>query len=203
MLSATLFTNTGPHIALDNKGLSALFVGEPSGVSIDGLASRRYHLTPSTDWSGDAAAARDYSVNNGDNVQSIDVNKDGSMLVVRTTNAPYILGPNHEPYGILDTDGDLSYKTNRAVFLEGHTTASGTAATGGMVAVAPAGVAAIDIFDTHNFQRIARIPVRSEITGPLLFIPYGGTGNLVLAGVGAEGLIVVHTSITELLAHRD
>jgi hypothetical protein len=49
--------------------------------------------------------------------------------------------------------------------------------------------AAIDVFDTYWYQRIATVPIRDTIVGPIRVAAVGAT--LILAGVTSKGVVVV------------
>jgi hypothetical protein len=49
--------------------------------------------------------------------------------------------------------------------------------------------ASIDVFDTYWYQRVATIPIRDTIVGPVRVAKVAGV--LVLAGVTSKGIVVV------------
>jgi hypothetical protein len=48
----------------------------------------------------------------------------------------------------------------------------------------------IEIFDTHCYQRVGTIPIRDPIIGPLKAAFRQSTGQLVLVGATARGVVI-------------
>lgn len=198
-LGSTVFA-AAPLFAVDPANPSYLYVAEPVGSqNLSKIPGKMNRLnTAGTSWDGKAVDGLDYLEGLNTNNAEIKGNADMSLLIIRNGAQAVIVDRDLNRIGAFDHSGrELSAIT----FLEGHTGTARTAEDGGMIAVAPRGEPYIDIYDTWNYQLQSRIPIRSPITGPLVFMRTAtGSDEVVLIGRTDAGLSLVRMKISDILA---
>ena len=132
----------------------------------------------------------DFVVNRASRVLSVGTNFNGRTNVVRADSI-YVFNYALKQVGLLQTVGsNPGMDVDPANKFDPMQPAGGPAGyNNDRLVLAARSDAAIDVFDTYWYQRVATIPIRDTIIGPVRVAKVGGV--LVLAGVTSRGIVVV------------
>ena len=122
-------------------------------------------------------------------VHGVAINFDGELAAIRG-DSTYIVDPTLRLQGILQT-------SNANAGLDFHPGNTGLNSTplSTRLAFAASSQPIIEIYDTNCYRRVATIPVRDPIIGPIKS-SVRPNGEMVLVGASARGVIIVSTRTT-------
>jgi hypothetical protein len=138
-----------------------------------------------------ALRVRDFIVNTAIPVKSIALNFNGLTNLVRADSI-YVLDEGLRLMGLMQVGAanpgmDMNFDHAFDARLRG--TPPGLSSDRLVFAASPDPV--IEVFDTYWYDKIAVIPVRDPITGPLRVSENAATGEQILVGVTANGVVTV------------
>ena len=131
----------------------------------------------------------DFLVNRASKVLSVATNFNGRTNLVRADSI-YAFDGVLKQAGLFQVGGTnpgMDFDPNNA--FDATTRTSGTLNKNDRLVFAARPDAGIDVFDEYWYQRVATIPIRDTIIGPIRVASSGGV--LVLVGVTSRGLVVV------------
>ena len=117
-------------------------------------------------------------------MKGVGINFDGSLAGVRG-DSTYIINPALRLQGVLGTTA-----SNAGLDFHPLNTGPNSFPLNTRLAFAASAEPLIEIFDTHCYQRIGSIPIRDPIIGPLTAAFRQSTGQLVLVGATARGVVI-------------
>jgi len=131
-----------------------------------------------------ATAVSDFIANTFAQVKGVAINFDGSLSAIRA-DSTYILNPLLRLQGVLNT-------TVNNAGLDFHPLNSGPNSfpLTTRLMFAASSEPLIEIFDTRCYQRVASIPIRDPIIGPIKAAFRSATGQLVLVAATARGVVI-------------
>jgi hypothetical protein len=126
----------------------------------------------------------DWTANSFAQVKGAAINFDGSLAGIRG-DSTYIINPNLRLQGVLGTTA-----SNAGLDFHPLNTGPNSFPLTTRLAFAASAEPLIEIFDTHCYQRVGTIPIRDPIIGPLKAAFRQSTGQLVLVGATARGVVI-------------
>jgi hypothetical protein len=131
----------------------------------------------------------DFLVNRASKVLSVATNFNGRTNLVRADSIYAFDGVLKQAglFSVGGTNPGMDFDPNNA--FDATTRTSGTLNKNDRLVFAARPDAGIDVFDEYWYQRVATIPIRDTIIGPIRVANSGGV--LVLVGVTSRGLVVV------------
>jgi hypothetical protein len=130
-----------------------------------------------------SAAVSDQIANTFQQVTGVGINFDGSLSGIRG-DSTYIFNPQLRLLGLLPTTlANAGFDFHPANNISGFPLTT-------RLAFAASSQPTIDIYDTHCFQLVGTIPIRDPIIGPIKAALRPLTGELMLIGVTARGVVV-------------
>jgi hypothetical protein len=126
----------------------------------------------------------DWTANSFAQVKGVGINFDGSLAGVRG-DSTYIINPALRLQGVLGTTA-----SNAGLDFHPLNTGPNSFPLNTRLAFAASAEPLIEIFDTHCYQRVGSIPIRDPIIGPLTAAFRQSTGQLVLVGATARGVVI-------------
>jgi hypothetical protein len=126
----------------------------------------------------------DWTANSFAQVRGAAINFDGSLAGIRG-DSTYIINPNLRLQGVLGTTA-----ANAGLDFHPLNTGPNSFPLNTRLAFAASAEPLIEIFDTHCYQRVGTIPIRDPIIGPLTAAFRQSTGQLVLVGATARGVVI-------------
>jgi hypothetical protein len=126
----------------------------------------------------------DFIANTFAEVKGVAINFDGSLAAVRA-DSTYILNPNLRLQGVLQTT-----VSNAGLDFHPLNTGPNSFPLNTRLAFAASSEPLIEIYDTHCYQRVATIPIKDPIVGPVTAAFRASTGQLVLVGATARGIVI-------------
>lgn len=130
------------------------------------------------------SAVSDFIANTFAEVKGVALNFDGSLGAVRA-DSTYILNASLGLQGLLATT-----VTNAGFDFHPLNTGVNSFPLTTRLAFAASSEPLIEIYDTHCYQRIATIPIKAPIVGPLKAAFRNATGELVIVGATAQGVVI-------------
>jgi hypothetical protein len=131
------------------------------------------------------SAVSDFIANTFAEVKGVAINFDGTLTAVRA-DSTYILNSALRLQGVLATT-----ITNAGFDFHPLNTGVNSFPLNTRLAFAASSEPLIEIYDTHCFQRVATFPIKAPIIGPLRAAFRNSTGELVLVGATAQGVVIV------------
>ncbi|HMJ20150.1 MAG TPA: hypothetical protein VK478_17310 [Gemmatimonadaceae bacterium] len=131
-----------------------------------------------------ATAVSDFIANTFAEVKGVAINFDGSLSAIRA-DSTYILNPLLRLQGILATT-----VSNAGLDFHPLNTGPNSFPMNTRLLFAASSEPLIEIFDTHCYQRVSSIPIRDPIVGPIKAAYRVATGQLVLVGATARGVVI-------------
>jgi hypothetical protein len=126
----------------------------------------------------------DFIANTFAEVKGVAINFDGSLAAIRA-DSTYILNPALRLQGVLATT-----VSNAGLDFHPLNTGPNSFPLTTRLAFAASSEPLIEIFDTHCYQRIATIPIKDPIVGPVTAAYRISTGQLVLVGATIRGVVI-------------
>jgi hypothetical protein len=134
---------------------------------------------------GPATNVSDFIANTFTRVQGVAMNFDGSLAAVRG-DSTYILSNTLRLRGILPTTA-----ANAGIDFHPQNRGPLSFPLSTRLAFAASAQPVIEVYDTNCYQRIATVPVRDPIIGPIKAAIRPFSGQLVLVGATAQGVVIV------------
>jgi hypothetical protein len=131
-----------------------------------------------------ATAVSDFIANTFAEVKGVAINFDGSLSAIRA-DSTYIINPLLRLQGVLGTTVN-----NAGLDFHPLNTGPNSFPLNTRLMFAASSEPQIDIFDTHCYQRVSTIPIRDPIVGPIKAAYRISTGQLVLVGATARGVVI-------------
>jgi hypothetical protein len=131
-----------------------------------------------------ATAVSDFIANTFAEVKGVAINFDGSLSAIRA-DSTYILNPLLRLQGVLGTTVN-----NAGLDFHPLNTGPNSFPLNTRLMFAASSEPQIDIFDSHCYQRVSTIPIRDPIVGPIKAAYRLSTGQLVLVGATARGVVI-------------
>jgi hypothetical protein len=134
---------------------------------------------------------RDFIVNTGIPVKSIALNFNGLTNLVRADSI-YVLDEGLRLTGLMSighVNAGMDMNFDHA--FDARTRGSPPGSSDDRLVFAAGDDPVIEVFDTYWYDKIAVIPVRDPITGPLRVSENALTGEQILVGVTAAGVVTV------------
>lgn len=132
-----------------------------------------------------AADVGDFVANSFAQVKGVAMNFDGSLAGIRA-DSTYLLNTQLRLQGILGTtqaNGGLDFHPANAGL--------NSFPLSTRLVFAASAEPVIEIFDSYCYQRVASVPIREPIVGPIKAALRPGTGQIVLVGATKGGVVVV------------
>ena len=132
-----------------------------------------------------AADVSDFVANSFASVKGVAMNFDGSLAGVRA-DSTYLLNLQLRLQGILGT-------TQSNAGLDFHPLNSGPNSfpLSSRLVFAASAEPVIEIFDSYCYKRVATVPIRDPINGPIKSAIRQGSGQIVLVGATPRGVVIV------------
>ncbi len=132
-----------------------------------------------------ATNVSDFIANTFSRVQGVAMNFDGSLAAIRG-DSTYILSNSLRLRGILPTTAG-----NAGIDFHPRNTGPSSFPLSARLAFAASSEPVIEVYDTNCYQRITTVPVRDPIIGPVKAAIRPFSGQLVLVGATARGVVIV------------
>lgn len=138
----------------------------------------------------------DFISNTATIVNSIAINFNGLTNLVRTTDSVYVLNEHLRLKGLISEEGtvtgmDLNFDHNFEAGVGGTTgTFGGSGDPDDRLVFLAVAEAEIEVYDTFFFEKVATLPIRDPIIGPLR-VARLASGEQILVGVTADGVVTV------------
>jgi hypothetical protein len=129
-------------------------------------------------------AVADFIANTFAQVKGVAINFDGSLSAIRA-DSTYVLNPLLRLQGILATTA-----SNAGLDFHPLNTGPNSFPLNTRLVFAASSEPLIEIFDTHCYQRVSSIPIRDPIIGPIKAAYRLATGQIVLVGATARGVVI-------------
>ena len=130
------------------------------------------------------ADVSDFIANSFARVTGVAINFDGSLSAIRADSS-YILNPALRLQGVLGTSF-----TNSGLDFHPQNTGLNSFPLITRLAFAASSEPLIEIYDTNCYQRVGTIPIKDPIIGPIKAAYRTASGQLVLVGVTARGVVI-------------
>ena len=131
-----------------------------------------------------ATAVSDFIANTFAQVKGVAINFDGSLSGIRA-DSTYMINPLLRLQGVLNTTA-----SNAGLDFHPLNTGPNSFPLNTRLLFAASSEPLIEIFDTHCYQRVSSIPIRDPIIGPIKAAYRQATGQLVLVGATARGVVI-------------
>jgi hypothetical protein len=127
----------------------------------------------------------DFIANAFSQVHGVAMNFDGSLSGVRA-DSTYLLNPSLRLQGILSTT-----QSNAGLDFHPQNTGPNSFPLASRLVFTASADSQIEIFDSYCYQRVANVPIREPIIGPIRAALRQSTGEIVLVGATARGVVIV------------
>jgi hypothetical protein len=156
----------------------------PYGTSIDGTVATLSQPVADLGVSP-AADVSDFIANTFARVQGVAMNFDGSLTGIRA-DSTYLLNPSLRLQGILGTTA-----SNGGLDFHPLNTGPNSFPLSTRLVFAASAEPVIEIFDSYCYKRVATVPIREPIIGPIKAALRPSTGQLVIVGATKGGVVIV------------
>lgn len=126
----------------------------------------------------------DFIANTSATMGSVAINFDGGLAAIRA-DSTYVLNPALRLLGVLPTT-----VSNAGLDFHPQNTGINSFPLNTRLAFAASSEPLIEIYDTNCYLRVGTIPIRDPIIGPLTAAYRSFTGQLVLVGATARGVVI-------------
>jgi len=126
----------------------------------------------------------DFIANTSSTMQGVAVNFDGGLAAIRA-DSTYVLNPALRLLGVLGTT-----VSNAGLDFHPQNTGINSFPLNTRLAFAASSEPLIEIYDTNCYLRVGTIPIRDPIVGPITAAYRSSTGQLVLVGATARGVVI-------------
>ena len=131
-----------------------------------------------------AADVTDFIANSSATMQGVAINFDGSLSAIRA-DSTYLLNPALRLMGVLGTT-----VSNAGLDFHPQNTGLNSFPLNTRLAFAASSEPLIEIYDTNCYLRVGTIPIKDPIIGPIKAAFQQSTGQLVLVGATARGVVI-------------
>jgi hypothetical protein len=134
----------------------------------------------------------DFIANTNARVRGVGINFDGELSAVRADSI-YLLDP------LLRLQGTIQTPTSGNPGFDFHPSNAGNGITSSMQSCylfAASTEPVIEVYENHHYQLVLQIPVKAPIIGPIKAARRPLTGQLILIGATAQGVVTVPLSDT-------
>jgi hypothetical protein len=131
-----------------------------------------------------AADVTDFIANSSATMQGVAINFDGSLSAIRA-DSTYLLNPALRLMGVLGTT-----VSNAGLDFHPQNTGLNSFPLNTRLAFAASSEPLIEIYDTNCYLRVGSIPIKDPIIGPIKAAFQQSTGQLVLVGATARGVVI-------------
>jgi hypothetical protein len=126
----------------------------------------------------------DFIANTSSTMQGVAINFDGGLSAIRA-DSTYVLNPALRLLGVLGTT-----VSNAGLDFHPQNTGINSFPLNTRLAFAASSEPLIEIYDTNCYLRVGSIPIRDPIIGPITAAYRSATGQLVLVGATARGVVI-------------
>jgi hypothetical protein len=126
----------------------------------------------------------DFIANTSARMFGVAINFDGGLSAIRA-DSTYVLNPALRLMGIFQTTN-----TNAGIDFHPQNTGTFSFPLNTRLAFAASSEPLIEIYDTNCYLRVGTIPIRDPIIGPITAAFRSATGQLVLVGATARGVVI-------------
>jgi hypothetical protein len=126
----------------------------------------------------------DFIANTSARMFGVAINFDGGLSAIRADSS-YVLNPALRLMGIFNTTN-----TNAGIDFHPQNTGTFSFPLNTRLAFAASSEPLIEIYDTNCYLRVGTIPIRDPIIGPVTAAYRASTGQLVLVGATARGVVI-------------
>lgn len=126
----------------------------------------------------------DFIANTSSTMQGVAINFDGGLAAIRA-DSTYVLNSTLRLLGVLGTT-----VSNAGLDFHPQNTGINSFPTSTRLAFAASSEPLIEIYDTNCYMRVGTIPIRDPIIGPITAAYRSMTGQLVLVGATARGVVI-------------
>jgi hypothetical protein len=127
----------------------------------------------------------DFVANSFARVSGVAMNFDGSLTAVRA-DSTYLLNPALRLQGILPTAA-----SNSGIDFHPSNNGPNSFPLSSRLVFAASAEPVIDIYDSYCYKRIATVPIKDPIIGPIKAAIRSSTGEIVLVGATKGGVVIV------------
>jgi hypothetical protein len=131
-----------------------------------------------------AADVTDFIANTSATMQGVAINFDGSLSAIRA-DSTYLLNPALRLMGELGTTA-----TNAGLDFHPQNTGTNSFPLNTRLAFAASSEPLIEIYDTNCYLKVGSIPIKDPIIGPIKAAYQIASGQLVLVGATARGVVI-------------
>lgn len=131
-----------------------------------------------------AADVTDFIANTSATMQGVAINFDGSLSAIRA-DSTYLLNPALRLMGELGTT-----VSNAGLDFHPQNTGTNSFPLNTRLAFAASSEPLIEIYDTNCYLKVGSIPIKDPIIGPIKAAYQVATGQLVLVGATARGVVI-------------
>ena len=158
---------------------------DTQATDVSGNDRQRCRSRWSTSGVSPAQDVSDFVANSFAKVQGVAMNFDGSLAGIRA-DSTYLLNLQLRLQGILGT-------TQSNAGLDFHPLNSGPNSfpLSSRLVFAASAEPVIEIFDSYCYKRVATVPIRDPIIGPIKAAFSPSSGQIVLVGATARGVVIV------------
>jgi hypothetical protein len=126
----------------------------------------------------------DYVANTSATMNGVAINFDGSLAGLRA-DSTYVINNNLRLMGVMNTTA-----SNAGLDFHPQNTGPNSFPLTSRLAFAASSEPLIEIYDTYCYMRVGTIPIRDPIIGPITAAVRSATGQLVLVGATARGVVI-------------
>ena len=126
----------------------------------------------------------DFIANSSATMNGVAINFDGSLAAIRA-DSTYILNSALRLLGVLQTT-----VSNAGIDFHPQNTGTNSFPLSTRLAFAASSEPLIEIYDTNCYLRVGTIPIKDPIIGPVTAAYRSSTGQLVLVGATARGVVI-------------
>lgn len=160
------------------RGLATTFVSSTGAVFPIPVPTTDRGVSPAADVS-------DFIANAFARVMGVAMNFDGSLSGIRA-DSTYLLNPALRLQGILPTT-----QSNAGLDFHPQNSGPNSFPLSSRLVFAASAEPVIEIFDSYCYKRVATVPIRDPIVGPIKAALRQSTGQIVLVGATARGVVIV------------
>ncbi|MEO5589703.1 MAG: hypothetical protein ABIS03_08965, partial [Gemmatimonadaceae bacterium] len=160
------------------KGLATTFVASNGAVMPVPVPTTDRGVSPAADVS-------DFIANAFAKVAGVAMNFDGSLSGIRA-DSTYLLNPALRLQGILPTT-----QANAGLDFHPQNNGPNSFPLSTRLVFAASAQPQIEIFDSYCYKRVATVPIRDPIIGPIKAAIRQSTGQIVIVGATARGVVIV------------
>jgi hypothetical protein len=160
------------------RGLSPTFIASTGSAVALPIPTTDRGVSPASD-------VTDFIANSFAKVEGVAMNFDGSLAGIRA-DSTYLLNPSLRLQGILPTT-----QSNAGLDFHPQNNGPNSFPLSSRLVFAASAEPEIEIFDSYCYKRVSTVPIRDPIIGPIKAAIRPSTGQIVLVGATARGVVIV------------